>query len=80
MQLFIIAFVKSSHRKYLTNVNTSWKATGIANILGNKGGLAISFRLYNTIHTFINVHLVSGQGTNKFSQRLDMMSVSCSCD
>ena len=64
-QLFLIAYVKAHHKRYLTNVNTSWKATGIGNILGNKGGLAISFRLYNVVHTFINVHLVSGQ--RKFS-------------
>jgi len=71
-ELFLIAFVRVNHGPHLKNVNSNYKATGIANVLGNKGGLQISFYLYDYYFHFINVHLC--HGNKRFDQRNQMMS------
>ena len=38
-ELFLIGFVAIRHIPHLKNVQVNYKATGIANIVGNKGGL-----------------------------------------
>jgi hypothetical protein len=47
-ELFIIGFVKSAHRPFLRNIVTKDKATGVLGMIGNKGGVLLSFRLYST--------------------------------
>jgi hypothetical protein len=37
------------------------EATGIANIIGNKGGLAIALKIARRRYLFINSHFASGQ-------------------
>lgn len=55
----------------MQNKQSSYKAAGIGNILGNKGGLQISFKLYDNLFNFINVHLVHGE--KRYEKRNDMM-------
>ncbi len=43
----------------------------MANIIGNKGGLQLSFNLYNHLYNFVNVHLV--HGAKRFEKRNEMM-------
>lgn len=38
-EMFLIGFIKYKHSGYVKNVHVGYKATGIANIFGNKGGL-----------------------------------------
>ena len=38
-ELFLVGFVKLQHIQYLKNIQISYIATGVGNILGNKGGL-----------------------------------------
>eukprot|EP00347_Sterkiella_histriomuscorum_P004413 403360556 len=71
-EMFLVAFIKTDHVQYLHNKQSSYKAAGIGNILGNKGGLQISFKLYDNLFNFINVHLVHGE--KRFEKRNDMMS------
>ena len=41
-------------------------------VLGNKGGLQMSFKLYDYLYNFINVHLV--HGAKRFEKRNEMMA------
>lgn len=56
----------------MKNTVSSYKAAGIGGVLGNKGGLSISFRLYDHLFNFINVHLV--HGNKRLDKRHEMMS------
>jgi len=52
------------HKSILPNVKAIESAevkTGIANIVGNKGGIGITFKVFETSLLFINCHLASGQ-------------------
>jgi hypothetical protein len=41
----------------MKGIESSEVATGVANILGNKGAVAISFNLLNRPFLFVNCHL-----------------------
>ncbi|XP_052218774.1 phosphatidylinositol 3,4,5-trisphosphate 5-phosphatase 2A-like isoform X2 [Dreissena polymorpha] len=51
---------KPEHKAHITRVQRSSVRTGIANALGNKGAVAISFYFNGTSFCFINTHLTSG--------------------
>lgn len=44
----------------------------MAGVVGNKGGLQLSFKLYDYLFNVINVHLV--HGAKRFEKRNEMMS------
>lgn len=71
-EMFLLGFIKVDHIPCLKNIQSSYKAAGYASILGNKGGLQMSFRLYDYLFNFINVHLI--HGAKKADKRDDMMS------
>lgn len=56
-QMFLIVFVKKDLRPFVENVCSSYKPMGFAKIIGNKGGIIISFRLMGYQLTFVNCHL-----------------------
>ncbi len=56
-QMFIIVFIKSQWKPFIDNVSSSHKPMGFAKIIGNKGGVAIGFRLFGYQMTFVNCHL-----------------------
>lgn len=70
--MFLVGFIKLDHVPFLKNTQSSYKATGIGNFLGNKGGLQMSFKLYDYLFNFINVHLV--HGAKKGEKRTEMMT------
>lgn len=70
--MFLVGFIKLTHAPHLKNTQSNYKATGIGGVLGNKGGLQMSFKLYDYIFNFINVHLV--HGAKRFDKRNEMMS------
>jgi len=41
------------------NLEIGSKALGIGNIIGNKGGVFISFKIFNTSYCFISCHLAA---------------------
>ena len=71
-EMFIIAFVKVKHIFKIDNVNKSYKACGLAGYVGNKGGLLLSFNLYNKSYGFLCCHLSSG--ANGYENRNSMSS------
>ena len=45
----------------ITNVKSDCLATGIQNMVGNKGGICISFNLGKSSLAFVSCHLAAGQ-------------------
>ncbi|XP_065136366.1 phosphatidylinositol 3,4,5-trisphosphate 5-phosphatase 2A isoform X1 [Paramisgurnus dabryanus] len=56
----IVVFVKSEHENRISHVGVSSVKTGIANTLGNKGAVGVSFMFNGTSFGFVNCHLTSG--------------------
>ncbi|XP_077987739.1 phosphatidylinositol 3,4,5-trisphosphate 5-phosphatase 1-like isoform X2 [Glandiceps talaboti] len=59
-QMRLVILAKPEHIHRISHVEQSTVKTGIANTLGNKGGVAISFHFNGTSMCFINSHLTSG--------------------
>lgn len=53
-------FVKTSRLKNIKNVEGSVKKTGLSNMAGNKGAVAIRFDYANTPICFVTAHLAAG--------------------
>ena len=68
-EIGFVVYIRKSLFKYVTNVKvlvmnrgfncvqSDTKPTGFANIVGNKGGVGISFKILDTSLCFINSHL-----------------------
>ena len=54
-------FIKKNYINYVKNLEVLSKPTGIANIIGNKGGVMIAFRIHETSFCFISCHLAARQ-------------------
>lgn len=61
LHMNLIVLVHRSHKLKITNVRKDKIATGIANIVGNKGGVAISLFFNETSLCFVNSHLAAHQ-------------------
>jgi hypothetical protein len=70
-EMFLVGFVKTEHVPFIKNEEISYVAAGIGGVLGNKGGLQMSFKLYDYLFNFINVHLV--HGAKRYEKRNEMM-------
>uniref|UniRef100_A0A6I8SHR8 phosphatidylinositol-3,4,5-trisphosphate 5-phosphatase n=1 Tax=Xenopus tropicalis TaxID=8364 RepID=A0A6I8SHR8_XENTR len=56
----IVVLVRPEHENRISHISTSSVKTGIANTLGNKGAVGISFMFNGTSFGFVNCHLTSG--------------------
>uniref|UniRef100_A0A8C3BVP2 phosphatidylinositol-3,4,5-trisphosphate 5-phosphatase n=1 Tax=Cairina moschata TaxID=8855 RepID=A0A8C3BVP2_CAIMO len=56
----MVVLVKPEHERRISHVHTSSVKTGIANTLGNKGAVGVSFLFNGTSFGFVNCHLASG--------------------
>uniref|UniRef100_A0A3P8TS77 phosphatidylinositol-3,4,5-trisphosphate 5-phosphatase n=1 Tax=Amphiprion percula TaxID=161767 RepID=A0A3P8TS77_AMPPE len=56
----IVVLAKPEHENRISHVFTDSVKTGIANTLGNKGAVGISFMFNGTSFGFVNSHLTSG--------------------
>lgn len=52
-------FIKTVHMPKVSNLEVVSKPTGIANLIGNKGGLQVSFSIMETSFCFISCHLAA---------------------
>ncbi|KAK2608721.1 hypothetical protein QQS21_002710 [Conoideocrella luteorostrata] len=59
--LFTCVFVKSTIRDRIRNLNAAEVKRGMGGLHGNKGAVAIRFRVDDTSLCFINCHLAAGQ-------------------
>ncbi|XP_054648241.1 inositol polyphosphate phosphatase-like 1b isoform X2 [Dunckerocampus dactyliophorus] len=56
----LVVFVKPEHEHSISQVSTASVKTGLANTLGNKGAVGVSFHFNGTSFGFVNCHLTSG--------------------
>ncbi|XP_009994924.1 PREDICTED: phosphatidylinositol 3,4,5-trisphosphate 5-phosphatase 2 [Chaetura pelagica] len=56
----MVVLVKPEHERRISHVHSSSVKTGIANTLGNKGAVGVSFLFNGTSFGFVNCHLASG--------------------
>ena len=70
--MWLVCFVKTHHKNHLARVRTQELPKGIGGILGNKGGIATSFMLYNRLFNIVATHLSAKPG--KINERNDMSS------
>lgn len=57
----LAVFVHISLAPIVSNVKADCLATGIQNMIGNKGGISISFNLGKSSMIFVSCHLAAGQ-------------------
>lgn len=60
--ILLFVYVRSTHISKCTLISRSSVPTGFMGIAGNKGGVGIRFRFYETDVCFINSHFASGDG------------------
>ncbi|KAJ8351240.1 hypothetical protein SKAU_G00227160 [Synaphobranchus kaupii] len=56
----LAVFVRPEHENRISHVNMASVKTGLANTLGNKGAVGVSFLFNGTSFGFVNCHLTSG--------------------
>jgi hypothetical protein len=59
--IHIVVFIRKELRPFCQSIQTAHVATGIANRLGNKGGVAVSFNFAATSMMFMAIHLAAHQ-------------------
>ena len=62
-EIRVAVFVANTHLPHVSNVCAAPEATGIANVLGNKGGAMVSLHYRSLKLCFLNSHLAAHQGT-----------------
>jgi len=69
-QMKVLVFVRRSLRDVIDEIHTVTEATGIAGVVGNKGGLCVGMRLYGTTRiAFISAHLNAHRGGKHITRR-----------
>lgn len=60
--IMLLVFVRKNHLAFLSNVRKSTAATGFLNTVGNKGGIAMRFQLYDRSISCVACHLSAHTG------------------
>jgi len=60
-QIRLSVYIRKELRKYISGITYSSEATGIGSMLGNKGGVGVSFLYKGNSFCFINSHLAAHQ-------------------
>ncbi|CAI9116462.1 OLC1v1017607C2 [Oldenlandia corymbosa var. corymbosa] len=59
--IFVSIWVRRNLRKHIQNLNVSTVGVGAMGYIGNKGSVAVSMSIYQTLFCFICSHLTSGE-------------------
>eukprot|EP00927_Polykrikos_kofoidii_P044170 TRINITY_DN38211_c0_g1_i1.p1 TRINITY_DN38211_c0_g1~~TRINITY_DN38211_c0_g1_i1.p1 ORF type:complete len:796 (+),score=105.71 TRINITY_DN38211_c0_g1_i1:236-2623(+) len=57
MEIWLCVFAR--RQLDIVNVEKAWSATGVAHVVGNKGGVVVSFDVCNTSFCFVGCHLAA---------------------
>ncbi|CAN8062420.1 unnamed protein product [Agarophyton chilense] len=60
--IMILVFVRKNHSAFLSDVKISTAATGFLNAVGNKGAVAVRFKLYDRTIACVSCHLTAHTG------------------
>ncbi|KAI8892423.1 Endonuclease/exonuclease/phosphatase [Globomyces pollinis-pini] len=69
MGLHMIILIRKSFRNHVHDEKSCRLATGIGNVIGNKGAVGISFMVDDTSFLFVNAHLSAHEGKTKFRNK-----------
>uniref|UniRef100_A0A6B2KXB8 Inositol polyphosphate-related phosphatase domain-containing protein n=1 Tax=Arcella intermedia TaxID=1963864 RepID=A0A6B2KXB8_9EUKA len=69
MSIRLFVFIKKVHYYRISNLKVATVATGIGGVLGNKGGAAVMFVLYDTPFCFVGTHLAARIERNRLMAR-----------
>ncbi|EGW32822.1 uncharacterized protein SPAPADRAFT_49762 [Spathaspora passalidarum NRRL Y-27907] len=58
--LALLLYVKQDQLKHISNIECSFKKTGLGGVSSNKGGVAVSFKYCDTSFCFVSSHLAAG--------------------
>jgi phosphatidylinositol-3,4,5-trisphosphate 5-phosphatase 2 len=61
-QMRLVIFVRDDAEKAISEVKSDSEATGVGNVLANKGGVCISFKFWDTGLCFVNCHFAAHAG------------------
>jgi len=59
--IHLVIFIHKSLAPQISDIGCSYVATGVSNVIGNKGAVGISFQIGDTKMLCISCHLASGQ-------------------
>ncbi|XP_074658633.1 inositol polyphosphate 5-phosphatase OCRL-like isoform X2 [Tubulanus polymorphus] len=84
--MMLIVFIQDKHVPFIADITSESVGTGLMGRMGNKGGVAVRFRLYNTTICFVNTHLAAhvdeyerrNQDFRDIMERLSFGKVDCS--
>ena len=57
--MLIIVLVHQKHKDAISEISSEYVGCGILGMMGNKGGVGVRLRLYDSYLTFINSHLAA---------------------
>ena len=60
--LFCAVYVHRAHEKYMQDVHVKFIGCGLGGFAGNKGGIVVRLKLYETELNFVNTHLAAHMG------------------
>jgi endonuclease/exonuclease/phosphatase family metal-dependent hydrolase len=69
MEIKLLVFVHKKHRRRIGNVSVMSEATGIGNVVGNKGAVAVKMELDGTSICFVSSHLGAHEGSKYLQNR-----------
>jgi len=68
--IVLSVFALKTHLPSIRDVRCDWIGTGHANFWGNKGAVAVRFRLYGKTLAVVNTHLPHGVEKSQFEKRI----------
>lgn len=71
MEIKLLVFVHDRHISRVMRTECVTEATGIGNVVGNKGGVALKLTLDDTSFCFVSCHLAAHEGAKFLQQRND---------
>lgn len=71
MEIKILLFIHERHRSRVAKTEAVTEATGIGNVVGNKGAVAVKLTLDDTSFCFVCCHLAAHEGAKFLQQRND---------
>eukprot|EP00455_Lapot_gusevi_P051406 TRINITY_DN7650_c0_g1_i2.p1 TRINITY_DN7650_c0_g1~~TRINITY_DN7650_c0_g1_i2.p1 ORF type:complete len:636 (-),score=195.09 TRINITY_DN7650_c0_g1_i2:4-1911(-) len=60
-EMRLSVFVEKNYFQFISNIEFTSEATGVAHVLGNKGGVVVSFSYKDSSFCFVNSHLAAHQ-------------------
>jgi hypothetical protein len=71
MEIKLLLFVHRRHRARVGKTEATTEATGLGNVVGNKGAVAVKLMLDDTSFCFVSSHLAAHEGAKFLQQRND---------